>query len=104
MGQGRAWAGRGPLLLGALGALIVVTGLVVMLTAPQEFGWFAYQPLPPEQPLRHVVTAQSARGMALAVLGLVLLSLAVGYRFGLKHGRGEDRQHGSEAAGTAEEL
>ncbi len=90
MRRERARAGRGPLLLGALGAVIVVTGLVVMLTAPQEFGWFAYQPLPLEQPLPHGVTAQSASGVALAVLGLVLLSLAVGYRFGLQRGRGEE--------------
>jgi len=70
-------------LLPALGAALLVVGVVVALTAPREtsFGWFAYSPLSDETfspggvlPVR----PEWLTAAALIVLGLVVLAFWAG--------------------------
>ena len=95
-------------MLGAIAALLITLGAVVVATAPpQSFGWFAYAP--PTDPLTDDVTLPVALpalpavlddhqmfvllggrhllGLAALVTGLVLAGLAVGLRLGRRRAR-----------------
>jgi heme/copper-type cytochrome/quinol oxidase subunit 1 len=78
----------------ALGALLVVAGVTVVIASNRwgeaSFGWFAYSPLS-ESALN--IEDQLSRGVrefwagiALALVGSVVIAGGVGYRLGLRGG------------------
>ncbi|ANS80516.1 hypothetical protein SGUI_3120 [Serinicoccus hydrothermalis] len=54
-----------------LGALMIVGGVVVILSTPVSFGWFAYQPV---EPVR-ILVWQDVVGPITICVGAVLLAL-----------------------------
>ena len=81
-----AWRSR-PASIAVVGTLAVVAGLALYWLAPKpaaEFGWFGYAP-PSNAVLASLTGVQSAGqhwGTALASLGALLISGALGHRFG----------------------
>ncbi|OOB92128.1 hypothetical protein [Rathayibacter sp. VKM Ac-2630] len=82
-------------LLPALGALLLVAGVVVALIAPREtsFGWFAYAPLStevftPDGTL--LLRREWLVSAALFALGLVVLAFWTGIRTGSRQARRRD--------------
>jgi hypothetical protein len=71
-----------------LAGVLVVTGALVILLAPQasaSFGWFAYQPLSDAVffPGGFIVLTQTAIvGGVLAIVGLIGLAAVVGFALG----------------------
>ena len=82
-------------LLPALGALLLVIGVVVALTAPREtsFGWFSYAPLSnevftPDGTL--LLRREWLASAALIALGLLVLAFWAGTRVGSRQARRRD--------------
>ncbi len=83
----RSWWRRNALVVAAL--VIVIAGSLVFLVAPTTvtvYGWTAYTPLSsgPDYSRTSYLTDQHIVGAALAVLGLITLAGAVGFRLGLR--------------------
>lgn len=83
------------LLLPALGALLLVAGVVVALVAPREtsFGWFAYAPLStevftPDGTL--LMRREWLASVALLALGVVVLAFWAGTRVASRRARRRD--------------
>ena len=82
----RSWWRRNALVIAAL--FIVIAGSLVLLLAPTTvpaYGWTAYTPLSsgPDYSTTSFLTNQHILGASLAVLGLITLAGAVGFRLGL---------------------
>ena len=90
---------RMPALVAALGAVLVVVGVVVFVAAnrpgaPRDFGWAAYRPLEPQVAYRSELTLDfddrwsvlwtggSVIGAALVVAGLLVLGVVGGWWLG----------------------
>ena len=88
----RAGADRLGVVLG-LGAVLLVGGTVAAVVLARRgvasFGWFAYAPLTQEvfSPAAIVLQPGVGSSIAVAVVGLVLVSGAVGYRLGGRGGQ-----------------
>ncbi|WP_281965902.1 hypothetical protein [Serinicoccus marinus] len=76
MAQRPRSSGRAPA-LAVLGALMIVGGVVVVLSTPVSFGWFADQPIEPAR----IVLWHDVAAMVLVGLGAVVLGVAC-YRWG----------------------
>jgi heme/copper-type cytochrome/quinol oxidase subunit 1 len=73
---------RGGYLLAAVGAVLLVIGIVVVTTQPVGFGWTAYAPLTDVTFTPPFPTPAMWIGGALAAVGLALLAGWVGFRLG----------------------
>ncbi len=73
--------------LGAVGLVLVVTGVILWGSDPAEFGWFSYGPVD-EQFLSRLVFMSSRRWIAVGsmVSGLMVLAGLLGFRLGHRHG------------------
>ncbi len=85
----RSWWRRNALIVAALA--FVVAGAAVFLLAPTTvpvYGWTAYTPLSsgPDYSRTSYLTAQHVVGAGIAVLGLITLAGAVGFRLGSRPG------------------
>lgn len=67
---------------GALGAVLLVIGIVVVTTQPVGFGWTAYAPLTDATFSPPFPTPAMWIGGVVAAAGLALLAGWVGYRLG----------------------
>ena len=78
-------------------AVIVVVGVAVVvwsLLIPVSVGWFAYAPLSGRVlpgPGAAIVPRSALLGAVVATIGLVGLSLAIGYSIGRRHGAAPPR-------------
>jgi len=68
--------------IGAIGAVLLVIGIVVVTTQPVGFGWTAYAPLTDVTFSPPFPTPAMWLGGIVAGLGLALLAGWVGYRLG----------------------
>lgn len=68
--------------IGALGAVLLVIGIVVVTTQPVGFGWTAYAPLTDVTFSPPFPTPAMLLGGIVAGLGLALLAGWIGYRLG----------------------
>ena len=83
----QSWRRRNAFVIAAVG--IVIAGSLVFVVAPTTvpaYGWTAYTPLSsgPDYSRTSYLTDQHLVGAALAVLGLIALAGAVGFRLGLR--------------------
>ncbi|GMA91953.1 hypothetical protein [Homoserinibacter gongjuensis] len=77
---------------GALGAALLVIGIVVVTTQPVGFGWTAYAPLTDATFSPPFPTPAMWIGGALAAVGLALLAGWVGFRLGRRGPRPDPTQ------------
>ena len=86
---GRGWGPVSAARVAALGVVLLVAGVGAWWFVPAneaaQFGWFAYAPLSGDSftpPPLVVASAGQRWSLAVAALGAVLISVAVGYRIG----------------------
>jgi heme/copper-type cytochrome/quinol oxidase subunit 1 len=77
-------------LLAAIGAVLLVIGIVIVTTQPVGFGWTAYAPLTDVTFTPPFPTPAMWIGGALAAVGLALLAGWVGFRLGRRARRSAD--------------
>jgi heme/copper-type cytochrome/quinol oxidase subunit 1 len=77
-------------LLAAVGAVLLVIGIVIVTTQPVGFGWTAYAPLTDVTFTPPFPTPAMWIGGALAAAGLALLAGWVGFRLGRRARRSAD--------------
>jgi len=74
--------------VGALGAVLLVIGVVVVTTQPVGFGWTAYAPLTEATFAPPLPAPGMWLGAAVAAVGLALAAGWVGFRLGRRGPRG----------------